>query len=277
MRIHFRFRFKKIKLTFKKLLLFCVFLLIIFPLWYFCWDYIYIRYYEYRYLDQDFIFNEFQNNKKYLSSNDIILESKCKCKKDENIIIKLTDDDIYRIINNKTKKEYEINKLEFDKSIFTCDLYNVLRRGPKTKIISFALYGKSDFYYRFLKDLIKIINKLYPNWLIRVYYDSSINKSIICELECFKNELNEYYDLADLCDIEQLPIDLSEKNTWDASYMHGMTWRWLPLGDSFVDYFSSRDTDAWMSKREVDSVNVWLQSNTLFHVMRGFIYYLTIN
>ena len=168
-------------------------------------------------------------------------------------------------------------KLEFDKSIFTCDLYNVLRRGPKTKVISFALYGKSDFYYRFLKDLIKIINKLYPNWLIRVYYDSSINKSIICELECYKNELNEYYDLADLCDIEQLPIDLSENNIWDASYMHGMTWRWLPLGDSFVDYFSSRDTDAWMSKREVDSVNVWLQSNTLFHVMRGFIILQLIN
>ena len=52
-------------------------------------------------------------------------------------------------------------------------------------------------------------------------------------------------------------------------YMHGMTWRWLPIGDSFVDFVSSRDTDAWISQRELDSVKVWMESNTVFHVMRG--------
>jgi len=51
--------------------------------------------------------------------------------------------------------------------------------------------------------------------------------------------------------------------------MHGMTWRWLPIGDSFVDFVASRDTDAWISQRELDSVKVWLESNTVFHVMRG--------
>ncbi len=48
-----------------------------------------------------------------------------------------------------------------------------------------------------------------------------------------------------------------------------MTWRWLPIGDSFVDFVASRDTDAWISKRELDSVKVWMESNTVFHVMRG--------
>ena len=51
--------------------------------------------------------------------------------------------------------------------------------------------------------------------------------------------------------------------------MHGMTWRWLPIGDSFVDFVASRDTDAWISQRELDSVKVWMESNTVFHVMRG--------
>lgn len=49
-----------------------------------------------------------------------------------------------------------------------------------------------------------------------------------------------------------------------------MTYRWIPMGDSFIDFVASRDTDAWISQREIDSVNVWLNSNTLFHVMRGF-------
>jgi hypothetical protein len=48
-----------------------------------------------------------------------------------------------------------------------------------------------------------------------------------------------------------------------------MTRRWLPIGDNLIDFFSSRDTDSWITNRELDSVKVWLNSNTLFHVMRG--------
>ncbi len=48
-----------------------------------------------------------------------------------------------------------------------------------------------------------------------------------------------------------------------------MTWRYLPLGDSFVEFMASRDIDSSLIEREIDSVNVWLNSNTLFHVMRG--------
>lgn len=55
-----------------------------------------------------------------------------------------------------------------------------------------------------------------------------------------------------------------------------MSWRWLPIGDTFVDYVASRDTDAWISTREIDSVNVWLKSNTIFHVMRGTIKCLSL-
>lgn len=49
-----------------------------------------------------------------------------------------------------------------------------------------------------------------------------------------------------------------------------MTWRWLPIGDSFVDFMASRDTDTWLIQRELDSVNVWMNSSTVFHIMRGF-------
>jgi hypothetical protein len=38
--------------------------------------------------------------------------------------------------------------------------------------------------------------------------------------------------------------------------MHKMSWRWLPIGDNFVDYFMSRDTDAWINDREYESVQV---------------------
>jgi hypothetical protein len=50
--------------------------------------------------------------------------------------------------------------------------------------------------------------------------------------------------------------------------MHGMMWRWLPVGDSFVDYFASRDLDSSLIQREKDSVDEWLGEKKLFHVMR---------
>ena len=125
--------------------------------------------------------------------------------------------------------------------------------------------------------MINFIKNNYPGWFVRVHYDSSIDKSIICELECLSyldddknnsnNGTNKLYDIVDFCNIEKMPIDFHK--TWNASYMHGMKWRWLPIGDSFVDFFSSRDTDAWMSSREIASVDVWMKSNTLFHIMRG--------
>ena len=43
----------------------------------------------------------------------------------------------------------------------------------------------------------------------------------------------------------------------------------LPVGDSLVDYFMSRDSDSLILEREVDAVNEWIKSNTLLHVMRG--------
>lgn len=134
-------------------------------------------------------------------------------------------------------------------------------------MLSYSLYGKNRFYYDLIFELVKLAQKHYPDWIIRIHHDSSIDKSIICEVECLKNADGSLVDKVDFCFIEELPYDT--KSYWNASYMHGMSWRWLPIGDSFIDYFGSRDTDAWISQREIDSVNVWMKSDTIFHVMRG--------
>lgn len=235
-------------------------------------DIIYFKYYSiFKAYDEKF----FDAKLRVFDQNDIKFKSICDCrksiielnKKDDNYIISeyLFNENL--ISYNKLYK-YNISINEFEKSIFTCNMYNSLRRGPKQKIISYSLYGKNKFYYRYLQELINIIKIKYPEWIVKIYHDSSIDKSIICELECAKTNNNDtYLDIVDFCDIESIPFDLI--STWNASYMHGMTWRWLPQGDSFIDYYASRDSDAYISQREIDSVNVWLNSNTIFHIMRG--------
>ena len=137
----------------------------------------------------------------------------------------------------------------------TCDLYNVLRRGKHQKVISYSLYGTDQKYFQ-----------------SRVYYDRSIPKNIRCRLEC------QYGDVMDFCNIDQFTTDLNlDKETVnkpiDVSYLHRSMWRFLAIGDSFIDVFMSRDSDSFFTDREIDSVNTWLNSNTIGHIMRGILYW----
>ena len=168
-------------------------------------------------------------------------------------------------------KSYELSR-DFDNSNLTCGIFNSLRRGPRQKVIAYSLYGNNQFYYNKLFNLTQIIADKYPGWIMRVYYDDkTVDPRIICKIECAKRQrgerAGEYLDNADFCNINKIPTGL--RGSWSASYMHGMMWRWLPIGDAFVDVFSSRDSDSFILDRELASVNEWLNSNTLFHIMRG--------
>ena len=179
--------------------------------------------------------------------DEIILKSNCKCRLD-----------VIRI------KPYV---RDFERPL--CDLYNVLRRGYGQKVISYSLYGSNPIYYSEIAYLSKLVSQYYPDWIIRIHYDKTLNKSIICEYECMKDELTgKYVDNIDFCNINEIPFG-NPVETWDAQYMHSMKWRFLPIGDPFVDMFMSRDLDSWIVQREVDAVKEWIESNTLFHVMRG--------
>ena len=210
-----------------------------------------------------------------IDGNEPIVEfgSACDCRARNKVFLKETPDNYMVLASygdnslNKMNK-YNVSKNIFESSIISCDLYNWFRRGPHQRVISYALYGNNRFYYKYVKSLIHRISEFYPGWIVRIHYDNTIDHSFKCEIECMKKENSEeYYDNVDFCNIDELPYNLTA--TWNASYMHGMTWRWLPIGDSFIDFVNSRDTDAWIHQRELDSVNVWLNSNTLFHVMRG--------
>lgn len=194
-------------------------------------------------------FLEFKNNK---SVND------CLCRRDLS----------YWLKNKKSQfNEYVSNKLQL-----TCDLSNSLRRGKNQKVISYALYGKEDRYLRLLPNVSRQIKQYYPGWVMRVYHDSSIPLKTKCELECLKDSKGDYIDNVDFCNIESIPMKGDVNKFWNGSFIHAMMWRWLPIGDSYVDVFSSRDSDSIILQREVDASNQWLASDKPGHIMRGISY-----
>lgn len=199
---------------------------------------LYLNGYSWIYTETDSIFKQTSRDFEKQFSE---FYSKCECRKSEIVQLNKSSE-LYQIRviksiesglnksqdNNRSSqllKNYQIDKEIFETSIFTCDLYNSLRRGPNLKTIAYSLYGRNKFYYYSLKELIKSIKKFYPDWIARIYYDSSIDESILCELEClmYKSEQTGEMELInniDFCNIEKLPYDT--RKTWNASYMHGI-------------------------------------------------------
>ena len=201
-----------------------------------------------------------------------LIESECICKEENNICLKLNSNDTYTISitqNRNQSKQYVMDKEEFEYSNMTCDPFNVLRRGMHQKVISYSIYNDENEYNNFDKNhlisLMKSAKKYFPDWVIRIYHNGTISKSDICELECLADEkTNTLFDNVDFCDINRLTFE-----SMDIKHLTPSFWRWLTVGDAFVDIFLSRDFDSCIGEREFLAVDEWLKENTLFHIMRG--------
>lgn len=96
-----------------------------------------------------------------------------------------------------------------------------------------------------------------------------------------KDPDGNYYDNADFCDVENIPripdetisttLSINEmfSASWNATYVHSSMYRYMAIGDLFVEAFVSRDLDMEIYQREVEAVNEWLRSDLAGHIMRG--------
>jgi len=212
----------------------------------------------------------FLNYNLSLKHHVLIFRSDCECKKDIKIYVINQDKNGYEVKVEKSKKTIKTYFIQnIDKLNLKCNIFNSLKRGKNQKVIGYSLYGKSKRYYNYLTNLTYLTQKLYPNWVMKVYHDDSILESVKCEIECLKDEDNNLIDNTDFCDVKKLPVSIKNSKAWSAEYIHNRMWRWLPIGDDFVDIFSSRDLDSILQQREVDSVNFWMKSKKPGHIMRG--------
>ena len=225
------------------------------------------------------------NENKNSSKNFIEIKPVCACEK--SIYLEKVDENTFKYLKNYSMRFESLNLTSqylnknvettlISNPIFTCDIYNELKNGPNQKILSYSLYGRSySSYSNDLNRLIKSAKRIYPDWLIRIYYESDVvDENFVCGFQC------KYKEKVSFCDINKLPfttVDYLEFNNAfnqvkrvikSYKYVHAMMWRWMPMADSFVDYFASRDMDSSLIQREKDSVDVWMAEKNLFHVMR---------
>lgn len=118
------------------------------------------------------------------------------------------------------------------------------------KYISYCLYGKNPKYYVGAKKNLEVNNRLLPNWKSIIYYDSKeIDKNFILELE------NLGYITKD--------VNLLEI-TKNVNYQ--MFWRYFIFENQVISIV--RDLDSRLSDREVKYINLWLESDSNYFIIR---------
>ena len=126
------------------------------------------------------------------------------------------------------------------------------------KVISFSLYKAPEIweqemntshnkYIVGLEENVKLIQKYYPGWFVYVYHDENFNTSKLQHLTKF-----EFFELKCVSDTS----------------LNAMQWRFLPNDDENVELFIVRDADSRITEREQVSVNEWIESNKILHIMR---------
>jgi hypothetical protein len=214
----------------------------------------------------------------------LFFESNCNCQ--QNVKIALYKYATHFSVLSINEHSYTINHLydmthdEFYNLNLTCNMYDELRRGKFQKVFTYSLFGQKRRYYKKLISISQQIKRFFPAWSIRIYHDNQIKQSIICKLKCAKDKYsNGLLDNVDFCNVEKdvrlKPLNFENlNNSYNVDYILERKWRFFAIIDSFVEVFSSRDTDSYVLQREVDSVNFWLDSRKVAHIMKGSFLFL---
>jgi len=116
------------------------------------------------------------------------------------------------------------------------------------KIITFSLWGDNPKYNIGAIKNCELAKIHYPDWICRFYVAQNTPKETIKILKSKEN-------------IEI--IETEEAGDWKFTLK-----RFLPFSEPNVEAFISRDCDSRISTREAFAVNLWLNSNKKFHIMR---------
>ena len=175
------------------------------------------------------------NNNKFRLVLEELKKNKCDCQIDS--------------VRLETIQKYEENKVST-----SCDLTSMMQRGFHQKVLSVSINNLTSF--KDLDSFSETFSKYLPDWLIRVYHENKwASNEERCNLVC---NVQKRHANVDFCPIDTL-------NMKNSSFF----WKWLPIGDSFVDYFISIDFKNVVIERIVHEINAWMKQEKSFFVVRG--------
>lgn len=122
------------------------------------------------------------------------------------------------------------------------------------RVVSYSLWGNNPKYNIGALKNAKLVSELYPGWQARFYVGTNTPVETI-------NGLHERGAHV---------IDMKKPGDWT-----GMFWRFEAASDPDVDVMISRDCDSRITAREVAAVKQWIESGSMFHIMRDHPHHAT--
>ena len=123
------------------------------------------------------------------------------------------------------------------------------KKQREQHVISFSLYGSDPRYCETLVKNCELAHAIYPEWICRVYFDSTVPSHVLSRLSL------QGAELIDMTSEKDIPATL---------------WRFLVVDDAAVSHFIIRDADSLLSEKEAAAVHEWLKSKSWFHHMRDY-------
>jgi len=116
------------------------------------------------------------------------------------------------------------------------------------KIISFCLFGNDLKYLNGMFTNLELAKIIYPDWICRIYCSTKLDLNLISSYKSYEN-----------CEI----VLKEEYDNYPS-----MAWRFLAIDDADVSIMLSRDADSRLSYREKKCVDIFVDSDYLFHDIR---------
>ena len=120
------------------------------------------------------------------------------------------------------------------------------------RYLSFSLWGDQPIYNVGIIKNAELWKTIYPDWQMVVFYDNTVPKKTIEELN----------SMGVICQ------DMTDKG------IYGMFWRFFAVELPNSEYSSFRDADSRLSTREKLAVDEWIESGKTLHVMRDHPYHM---
>jgi len=119
--------------------------------------------------------------------------------------------------------------------------------GRYNRVISMGLYGdKPRYTYGALMNAL-LVERDWPGWKLRVYYDASVPSLFISRLESLGADM------------------VFVNSSAGEDDQGGLIWRFYPMLDSSLTRFIVRDSDARLTLRDRKAVEEWIDTKAFFH------------
>lgn len=121
------------------------------------------------------------------------------------------------------------------------------------KVISFSLWGDNPKYTVGALKNASLAQSIYPDWFCYFFVAKSVPQTIVNSLAQFSNVIIK---------------PRNHDGDWSS-----MFWRFETCYDPLIKVSIFRDTDSRLNLREKNAVDVWLESDKTFHIMRDHPYH----